>query len=288
MEHGADMDQIQIKNMEIYCRHGVLPEENVLGQKFLVSLTFYLDVRRAGREDDLNESVDYAAAAHFVKERMEEKTYQLIEAAAEHLAAEALKRFPAVKEVAVEIKKPWAPIPIPMETVGVSIRRGWTEAYLSVGANMGDRRANIEAALGRLAEDEGIRRLQASELIETEPYGYTDQPDFLNGAVRLETLYSPEELLRCLHEVERLGGRERTVRWGPRTIDLDILLYGDRMMCTETLTIPHRDMHRREFVLRPLCELAPWLIHPGLHRTMLELLQELEEKEGQRKENEDD
>lgn len=273
------MDSIQIKNLEVYCHHGVLKEENVLGQKFLVSLVLYADTSPAGERDDLELSIDYAEVSHFVKEQMEKQNYKLIEAVAEHLAREILLSFSLVKRVQVEIKKPWAPILLPLDTVSVKIERGWTTVYLSIGSNMGNREQHLREALAALQREPTIRQIRVSEFVETEPYGYTEQDSFLNAAVELQTLEKPEALLRILQRIEAEGKRERTLHWGPRTIDLDIILFGDTIKQTETLIIPHREMHLREFVLQPLSQIAPWVIHPVYHKTVNELLEHLREQD---------
>lgn len=272
------MDCIQIQNLEVYCHHGVLKEENVLGQKFLVSLALYADLKQAGNRDDLNCSINYAEVSHFVEKQMKERNFQLIEAAAEHLADDILQSFPRVEKIAVEIKKPWAPILLPLETVSVKIERCWMPVYLSVGSNMGDREGQIKAAAAALEGDERVRDFRISTLLETEPYGYEEQDKFLNGAISFKTLYSPEQLLHRIHEIEADGKRERTIHWGPRTIDLDILLYGEEKIEQEDLIIPHREMHLRQFVLEPLCEIAPWVRHPVLGLTVSEMLRRVKEK----------
>lgn len=272
------MDAIQIRDLEVYGHHGVLREETVLGQKFLVSLTLYMDTRPAGIDDDLSKSIDYAEVSHFVKREMEERNFKLIEAAAENLAGKLLLHFPKIKKLRVEIKKPWAPIRLPLDTVNVCIERGWQKAYLSVGSNMGDREKHLQDAVDALKRISTIRVLQVSDWIETEPYGYLEQDKFLNGAVELETLEPPEGLLHMLQEIEKEGHRERTVRWGPRTIDLDIIFYGNTVMQTEELTLPHRDMHNREFVLKPLSMIAPWVCHPLYHRTVMQLWEDLADR----------
>jgi 2-amino-4-hydroxy-6-hydroxymethyldihydropteridine diphosphokinase len=145
-----------------------------------------------------------------------------------------------------------------------------TRAYVGVGANLGDRRATIEAAVAALP---GL--VAVSELRETEPVGVVDQPAFLNGAVALDTELPARELLEVLLEVERGLGRERHERWGPRTIDLDLLLYGDEWIDEPGLIVPHPHLHERRFALEPLSELDPDLVVPGRGR-VADLLAELD------------
>ena len=109
----------------------------------------------------------------------------------------------------------------------------------------------------------------------TAPYGGVEQEDFLNAAMELETLYTPEELLDVLHTVEQAAKRERLVHWGPRTLDLDILFYDDLVQDDSALTLPHPDMQNRDFVLKPMVELAPHFVHPVFHQTMQQLLDAL-------------
>lgn len=113
-----------------------------------------------------------------------------------------------------------------------------------------------------------------STVIETAPVGYLDQPPFQNGAVLLETVLPPEDLLDGLLRIEQELGRDRShgIAKGPRTLDLDLLLYGDMVIATASLTVPHPEMHRRRFVLQPLAEIAPAMLHPALHKTIAELL----------------
>ena len=138
-----------------------------------------------------------------------------------------------------------------------------TIAYVGLGANLGDRRAAIEKALARLDAEPEIAVTATSSLRETAPVGYTDQPAFLNGAARLETTLGARELLGRLLAVERALGRERTgPRFGPRTIDLDLLLYGGETIDEAGLTVPHPRLHERRFALEPLVELDPALVLP--------------------------
>ena len=118
------MDKIKIQNLEVYCNHGVFPEETKLGQKFLISAVLYMDTREAGLTDHLERSVNYGEVSHFMKEYMENHTFKLIEAVAENLARELLLHFSLLTQVTLEIKKPWAPIGLPLDTVSIEITRG--------------------------------------------------------------------------------------------------------------------------------------------------------------------
>lgn len=268
-------DEIHIENLEFYAHHGVFPEETKLGQKFIVSAVLYGNTRRAGREDNLELSVDYGAVSHFITEFMRTHTCKLIEAAAESLAEELLIRFPLLEGVELELKKPWAPIGLPVEYASVKIRRFWHKAYLGLGSNMGDKKAYLDEAIGKLNADRTGKVEKVSAYLVTEPYGGVEQDDFLNACLLLKTLLSPEELLDRLHEIEQEAHRERIVRWGPRTLDLDILLYDDLVMESDDLIIPHIEMHKREFVLKPLSEIAPNLRHPIYKTTVCQMLEQL-------------
>ena len=139
-----------------------------------------------------------------------------------------------------------------------------TRAYIGLGANLGPREATLLRAVERLAAEEGVRVLELSSLRDTEPVGVTEQPEFLNGAVAIETTLSPRELLDALLRIERELGRVRDgERFGPRTIDLDLLVYGDEVVDEAGLEVPHPRLHERKFALEPLAELDPDLEIPG-------------------------
>lgn len=148
-----------------------------------------------------------------------------------------------------------------------------TIAYIGIGSNIGDRKGNCLQAVEFLAE--AGRVIAVSSLYYTEPVGYGEQEDFINAVAALETDCSPTELLASCQAIEDRLGRRRSVRWGPRTADLDILLYGDLVMSRPELVIPHSSMATRKFVLAPLAEIAPEAMHPVLRKTAEQLLREL-------------
>ena len=151
--------------------------------------------------------------------------------------------------------------------------------YVGVGSNMGERQAWIDMAAEALRSDGNNRNFRSAQVIETEPYGYLEQDKFLNTVFTFESLYEPEELLLRMQEIEKEAHRERKIHWGPRTLDLDLLLYDNRITESPVLTIPHPEMTKRLFVLIPLCELNPHGVHPLYRKRFAEYKEALEQQE---------
>ncbi len=268
-------DRITIEDVEIFAYHGVFPEEKQQGQVFLLTAVLTTDFSSAAKEDDLQKTVDYGKVCEIMAAAFTERSYDLIETAARRTAAAVLRSFDGVESLTLTVSKPHAPLSAALKTVSVTCTLQRHRVYLSIGSNIGDREAFLREAIRQLDEHPECTVKKVSSLINTEPYGGVEQEDFLNGAVLLETLLSPHELLQFLHQLEEQAGRKRTVRWGRRTLDLDILLYDRQVIEEEELQIPHIDMHNRRFVLEPMTEIAPFVRHPLLHKTMAELLKEL-------------
>ncbi|MDH5768778.1 MAG: 2-amino-4-hydroxy-6-hydroxymethyldihydropteridine diphosphokinase [Nitrospirota bacterium] len=149
--------------------------------------------------------------------------------------------------------------------------------YIGIGSNLGDRQKNCLRAI-ELLQKRGLVVTKQSSLYETEPWGYKGQPQFINMAIELETELNPKELLTVLKNIEREMGREELLRWGPRNVDLDILLFDDIILTEDNLKIPHPLMHKRDFVLKPLCEIASDIHHPLLKVSISGLLQRFYKK----------
>ena len=152
-------------------------------------------------------------------------------------------------------------------------------AYIALGSNLGERKQNILTALNYM-EQSGLKILAVSSLLETEPYGVTDQPSFINAAVKIETELAANDLLRLLLAIELKMGRVRKRHWGERNIDLDLILYDDKIMKDKDLIVPHPDMQNRLFVLSPLAEIAGDVVHPVFKITISDMLNNLMSGDG--------
>lgn len=135
-------------------------------------------------------------------------------------------------------------------------------AYIALGSNLGNPSQQLQSAVKQIQSEKGIKLQDCSSLYQSDPIGVDGQPDYCNAVISIFTRLSPMELLNCLQSIENKHGRVRDVRWGARTLDLDILLYGDQIIKNEQLTIPHNQMHRRSFVLYPLNDITPNLVIP--------------------------
>ncbi|MEE0106372.1 MAG: 2-amino-4-hydroxy-6-hydroxymethyldihydropteridine diphosphokinase [Lachnospiraceae bacterium] len=273
------MEQILVQGLQVFGYHGVYEQEKEEGQTFLVNCVMDTSFASAIHSDDVGETVDYGTVCLFIKKYFEEKAYDLLEKVADELATSIMYAFPGIEKIQIQITKPNAPIPMEFKSVGVRVEKKWHKVALAIGSNMGDKEKYLTDAMETLIANPDIRNVIVSDYIETEPYGYVEQDKFLNGAVTLETLLSAEDLLIFLHEIEAKAERKREIHWGPRTLDLDILLYDDVCMHTKELTIPHIDMCNRMFVLEPLMQIAPGLVHPVRRRTIYDLYHILKEKE---------
>ncbi len=254
-------DRIRLAGVRARGFHGVLAEEKRDGQEFVVDVELTLDLAPAGTSDDLTRTVNYAEVGADVVARIEGPSLDLIEALAEQIAGDALAR-PGVRAVEVTVHKPEAPVGVLFGDVAVTLTRTRAEdVVIALGANLGDPVATLEAAIAELAGVvDGVRR---APFVTTDPVGPPDQPRYTNTVVVGTTALGPEELLAALHAVEARRGRVRDVRWGARTLDLDLIQYGDPARerdvtsSEESLLLPHPRAHERAFVLHPWSRVAP-------------------------------
>lgn len=273
-----DYRLIRIEELEVFAHHGVFDFETEKGQNFYINSELMLtNTRESILSDDLNASVNYAEVCEFFTEYMKNNTCKLLERIAEQLCTELLNRYDLVESVILEIRKPEAPIGLPFGSVSVERKMSRHTAYLSLGSNMGDKKAFLDMAIDELSKENHTKLVKASNMLVTKAYGYTDQDDFLNMAAKIETYLSPSELLDFVHTIEQKADRKREIHWGPRTLDIDIVFYDRLVMDSDDLIIPHVDMQNREFVLKPMSEIAPNMRHPLISKTVTQMLDELKE-----------
>ncbi len=257
------MDEIRLPELHFWGRHGVYAQEKAEAQEFVLSVGLFCDLRPAGESDALSDSVDYSEIYRQLKALVEEESFSLLEA----LAAACLKKIfthPQVARARISVCKLRADMGDTQVPAAVELlRRRPLTAYLGLGANLGDCRATLSRAAELLLAAPGVFSLRRSPLYLSAPLGKTDQADFWNAAVALETDLEPEELLALCQRIEMELGRVRREMNGPRTLDIDILLYGDDQWQTPRLVLPHPRLTERAFALLPLFDLAPELYIPG-------------------------
>ncbi len=256
-------DRIVLRGISAHGRHGVLDFEKADGQDFVVDVALDVDLRRAGSSDVLTHTVNYAEVAADVVSLITGPSLNLIEALAEQIAETTLRRR-LVQAVEVTVHKPNAPVGVPFGDVLVRVERHRDEpAVIALGANLGAVQFTLAAAVRALADVDGIRISAVSELFETDPVGGPEQPVYLNAVVLARTRLAPFALLTELHAIEAARGRIRETRWGARSLDLDLIQYGDPESGSDMtsqdpeLLLPHPRAHERAFVLAPWWALDP-------------------------------
>jgi dihydroneopterin aldolase/2-amino-4-hydroxy-6-hydroxymethyldihydropteridine diphosphokinase len=265
---GVARDRIRLDGLRGRGHHGVFDHERREGQEFVVDVELAVDLGPAGRTDDLADTVDYGAIGAAALARIEGEPVDLLERVAELVAHDALAH-PGVDEVTVTIHKPQAPVGVPFGdvTVAVTRSRAPVPVVIAVGANLPRGAAppeeTVREAVEALARHPAVTVVAVSALHDTDPVGGPEQPTYVNGVVTARTSLSPTSLLRELHAVEAAFDRRRGVRWGARTLDLDLVQYGDPASGTDVtcerphLTLPHPRAHERAFVLVPWLEADP-------------------------------
>lgn len=238
--------------------HGANPGEKDRAQDFVVDLDVEVEVTG----DEIGATSDYRALIRTVRETVSASSFDLLENVADAVAS-AVAAEPGVLRATAVVHKPAAATSNEVQGVaaGASAERvsspdgdDSVRSFLALGSNLGDRLATLQRAVDRLAATEGIRVVRSSQVYESEPIG-PPQPEYLNAVIEVATELDPRALLRAVQDVETSLGRVRGERWGPRTIDVDILTFGDREIDEPDLVVPHPRMHERSFVLLPLGEL---------------------------------
>ena len=253
------MDVIKIRGLEVKACHGVHGFEKMNAQKFVFDIDAETDFFNAAVSDSLADTISYSDICAFVVTVAKNSSYNLIEKLAYECAIGLCEKFPQINGVNLTVYKPEAPVKHSFSNIGVGVSVTREKVYLSLGSSLGDRKAALDAGIKKLGELRGTAVERVSSYIATAPYGGVAENEFLNCAVSISTVLSPQALLDEIHRIEKECGRVREKRWGDRTLDIDIVFFGDKKISGETLTVPHREYKKRDFVKIPLKEIAPWL-----------------------------
>lgn len=265
------LDRVSLAGLRVYAYHGVLPGERQYGQEFVIDVVLWLDTRAAAAADDLALAADYSAITGRIARLASGPPVQLIETLAQRLADGCLAE-PAVQEVEITVHKPQAPIPHRFADVSVTIQRkrptgdgpgGEQPVVIALGSNLGDRLGHLQGAVDALAGTPGLTQARVSPVYQTAPVGGPAQPDYYNAVLTARTVLPPRALLDRCQQVENAFGRVRAETWGPRTLDLDIIVYGDVVTDDPELTLPHPRAGERAFVLAPWHTIDPDAVIPG-------------------------
>ena len=265
------MSAIDIKGLKVQACYGVLPEEKTAAQPFVFDIAIDCDTIAAAKSDDVNLTVNYAEVCSLVTSFCKQNCFNLIEKLAHETAYLLVEKFPLIRAVTVTVHKPQAPVGLPFDDISVSARVERNTVLLSLGSSMGDKNATLNGAITALTNLKGASVKKISDYIVTEPYGGAAENKFLNCAVTAECLLSPRELLNNIHVIEVEFGRVRDKRWGDRTLDIDIIFFGNKIIAEEGLCVPHPDYKNRDFVLRPLKQIAPDFVCPLLHKRIADI-----------------
>jgi dihydroneopterin aldolase/2-amino-4-hydroxy-6-hydroxymethyldihydropteridine diphosphokinase len=257
----SSSDRIDINGLVVTTVVGALPHEREMAQPVRIDLSLHVDLRDAGRTDELGDTANYGDVSQRVADAVRESKDILLERLAERVAEVAVA-FDRVEGVEVTVTKIRPPIPEQIENTAVRIQRRRADfgqntrtshtAIVALGSNLGDREHFLRLAIGRLGEIEAM-----SQVFETDPMGPEGQGAYLNMVVIVRTWLDPYGFMRRCQQVEAAALRQRIVRWGARTLDVDLLFYDDVVIDDPDLIVPHPGIAQRRFVLAPLAEVAP-------------------------------
>lgn len=265
------MSDISVKGLKVTARHGVLPMEKINPQPFVFDIKMDCDTYAAATCDDLSKTVNYGEVCRTVTDFCVKNTFDLIETLAYKTAFLLAEKFPLIKAVEVTVHKPEAPVGLPFDDISVSAMVERNTVILSLGSSEGDKKATLDGAIEALNKLRGVTVLKVSDYIETEPYGGAAKNAFLNCALTAECLIPPRELLNEIHAIEAAFHRVREERWSDRTLDIDIVFFGNKIIAEEGLCVPHPDYKNRDFVLTPLKQIVPDFVCPLFHKRIADM-----------------
>lgn len=263
--------KIKIRGLEISACHGVHGFEKQTPQRFVFDADLTADFYEAAKNDDLDGTVNYSAVCSLIEKVTTQNTLNLIEKLAFECAFQIMEKFLTVSKITLTVNKPDAPLKLKFETVAAEVELARETVYLSLGSSEGDKKAYLDTAIEKLNTTRGVRVEKVSEYVETAPVGGVAKNQFLNCAVQIETVLLPRQLLKEINRIESECGRVRKTRWADRTLDIDIIFFGSRIINEQNLIIPHPRYRERQFVLQPLKCIAPEFFCPDINKYLKDL-----------------
>lgn len=267
---------IKIRKLEVFAFHGVNEAEKIQGQRFYINATLFLDYQDTMLSDDISKTIHYGHVSKDIIKFFSDNRFDLIETITHKLAIFLFEKYQLLTKIEIEVEKPWAPMKFSFKSVSTKIIESKQKVYIALGGNIGSSEKYFQEAINQISNIEGVYSIRKSPMYSSKPFGDVKQSDFLNMAIEVSTSLHPHILLEKLQEIETKCERVRDVHWGPRTLDLDIILYGNEIISCENLLIPHLYMSKRDFVLKPLLDLNPYLIDPMTNIPLIRYYEQLE------------
>lgn len=268
---------INIQGLEVHANHGVFAAEKELGQRFYINATLHLDFQKSLNSDDLNNTVHYGFVGEKIIEFFKINRCDLIETITHKLVVMLFEEYKLINRIELEVVKPWAPLSFSFDNVSTKIDEIRETVYIALGGNIGKSEHLFRQAIETISNFDGVYKVIESKQYTSKAFGNTDQADFLNMAIAIETNLHPQILLTKLQSLEIKLGRERHEHWGPRTIDLDIILYGNQIISDNNLLVPHRYMTKRDFVLKPLLDINQYLVDPRSNTPLIDIYEAIDD-----------
>ncbi len=270
------MNEIKIDKIKFKANHGVFEFEKENGQYFYLSINIKTNFEETLFDDNLNNTIHYGYISEDAIKFLQENTFDLIETAIYRLSDFLFLKYNQIDELELEIFKPNAPVELDFKNISVKIKHKKTKVYISLGSSIGDLNKYFDDAIKMIKKTSGIYCLKESQRYSSLPLGGVAKKEFLNSVVEIETILTSTKLLKVLNDIESKLDRKREIKWDDRTIDLDILFYGNQIISKENLIIPHPEIENRDFVLKPLLDLNKNLRNPVNNKRILDTYNELE------------
>ncbi len=269
------MNKIEVKKIKFKANHGVFDFEKENGQYFYLDINIKTNFEETLFDDNLNNTIHYGHISEDAILFLQKNTFDLIETAIYRLTDFLFNKYKKIEELELQIYKPQAPVELDFENISVKLKKKRNVVYIALGSSLGDSNEYFDKAIDMLIKTEGIYNIRESKRYKSLPLGDTAKEEFLNSVVEVQTILSPLKLLNIINNIENKLDRTREIKWGDRTIDLDILFYNNELICKDNLIIPHPEIKNRDFVLKPMIDLNKNFISPMDNKRVIELYEDL-------------